>query len=63
MQNESLLISPCRKNMKAVMNDNIYCDRSRLILNEYAETVSIAKFLLEGQSTRLLFLKFMFDIF
>uniref|UniRef100_A0A0N4T3R0 Phorbol-ester/DAG-type domain-containing protein n=1 Tax=Brugia pahangi TaxID=6280 RepID=A0A0N4T3R0_BRUPA len=34
-----------------VMNDNICRDRSRIVLNEYAETVGIAKFLVEGQST------------
>ncbi|KAK6108150.1 RhoGAP domain family protein [Brugia pahangi] len=38
------------------MNDNICHDRSRIVLNEYAETVGIAKFLVEGQSTCTKFL-------
>lgn len=35
------------------MNDNICYDRSRIILNQYAETVSIARFLVDGQNTRM----------
>ncbi|CAG9532451.1 unnamed protein product [Cercopithifilaria johnstoni] len=38
------------------MDDNICHDRSRIILNEYAETVSIAKFLVEGQNTHTEFI-------
>ncbi|EFO28449.1 hypothetical protein LOAG_00045 [Loa loa] len=38
------------------MDDNICCDRSRMVLNEYAETVSIARFLVEGQNTRTEFI-------
>ncbi|KAM3717289.1 Rac GTPase-activating protein [Dirofilaria immitis] len=32
------------------MNDNICCDRSRIVLNEYAETINIARFLVERQN-------------
>ncbi|KAL3985354.1 RhoGAP domain family protein [Acanthocheilonema viteae] len=38
------------------MNDNICYDRSRIILNEYAETISIAKFLMEGQNSNTEFI-------
>ncbi|VDK61999.1 unnamed protein product [Onchocerca ochengi] len=38
------------------MNDNICCDRSRIILNEYAETINIARFLVEGQNIRTEFI-------
>uniref|UniRef100_A0A915PJ14 Rho-GAP domain-containing protein n=1 Tax=Setaria digitata TaxID=48799 RepID=A0A915PJ14_9BILA len=45
-----------KKQLKEVMNDNICYDRSRVVLNEYAETINIGRLLVEGQNIRTEFI-------